>query len=337
MPAAFRASIQRKLTLTLPTTLLTRRTAAFALAIAVSAPAWAAAPLQKTQAPGFYRMMLGRFEITALSDGLIDMDVGKLLTNTTAEHVKRALDASFEAPVIAASVNAFLVNTGDKLVLIDAGTGPSGVFGPALGRLVQNLVASGYRPEQVDEVYITHLHPDHVGGLATPAGAAFPNAIIRMDRRESDYWLDARNEASEAADHRPFFAFAASAMKPYTTTGKLKPFDGDTVLLPGIRAIPESGHTRGHTVYRIESEGQRLLVWGDVVHVPSVQFRDPQVTIVFDSDSPSAAKARARVFADVASSRTLIAAAHLPFPGIGHLRRAGRGYDYVPLPFGDVK
>ena len=318
-------------------TLFTRRAAALAMALAVAAPAWAGAPLQKTQVPGFYRMMLGRFEITALHDGLIDLEPAKLLTRTTPERVKSALESSFEAPVIATSVNAFVVNTGEKLVLIDAGTGPSGVFGPALGRLVQNLRASGYRPEDIDEGYITHMHPDHVGGLVTPAGAAFPNAIVRMDRRESDYWLQAPNEALAVPEHRPFFAFAANAIKPYADVGRLEPFEGETVLVPGIRAIPEVGHTRGHTIYEVESNGQRLLVWGDVMHVASVQFAHPQVTIAFDTDSPAAAKARARVFANAAAGRALVAGAHLPFPGIGHLRRAGKGYEYLPVPFADVK
>jgi glyoxylase-like metal-dependent hydrolase (beta-lactamase superfamily II) len=298
---------------------------------------WAAAPMQNFQAPGFYRLMLGRFEVTALHDGTIDLEPGKLLTNTTPKKVGKALDASFQGPVIPASVNGFLINTGDKLILIDSGTGSSGIFGPSLGQLLKNLAASGYRPEQVDEVYLTHLHPDHVGGLLTSSGAAFPNAVIRLDRRELSYWTNAGQAKKAPEGHRPFFPFAESALKPYQEAGRIKPFDGNVELTPGIQAISAAGHTLGHTVYKLESEGQRMLVWGDVMHVGAIQFAQPQVTIVFDTDSPLAARARAKIFAEAAADRVIIAAAHQPFPGLGHLRRARTGYQFIPYPFGGVK
>jgi glyoxylase-like metal-dependent hydrolase (beta-lactamase superfamily II) len=141
----------------------------------------AAAPPVKGQAPGYYRMMLGDFEITALSDGTLALDVKKLLTNTTPVRVDQLLKRAFLANPVETSVNAFLVNTGTKLVLIDAGTG--NLFGPTLGNLVNNLKAAGYQPEQVDEIYITHMHGDHVGGLMAGDKLAFSNAIghIRAD------------------------------------------------------------------------------------------------------------------------------------------------------------
>ena len=313
------------------------RVASLILAIPLASLAWAGAPQQKFQAPGFYRMMLGHFEVTALNDGTIDLEPGKLLTGTTPHQIQKALEASFQGPVIPASVNAFLINTGDKLVLIDSGTGPSGIFGPKLGQLLENLTASGYRPEQIDEVYLTHLHPDHVGGLLTAAGAAFPNAIVRLDRRELSYWTSAEWAKKAADGHRPFFPFAESSLKPYEEAGRLKPFDGNVELLPGVKAISAIGHTLGHTAYSVESEGQRMLVWGDVMHIGAIQFTQPQVTIVFDTDSPTAAKARAKVFADVAADRIIVAAAHQPFPGLGHLRMVGTGYEFVPYPYGGVK
>jgi glyoxylase-like metal-dependent hydrolase (beta-lactamase superfamily II) len=298
-----------------------------------AATSWAAAPFQKTQAPGFYRMMLGRFEVTVLHDGNLDLEPEKLLTRTSPQQVREALQSAFESPVVPTSVNAFLVNTGEKLVLIDAGTGPSAVLGPSVGHLLRNLAASGYRPDQVDEVYLTHLHPDHVGGLAASAAAAFPNAVVRADRRESDYWLSEEEARVAPSEHRPFFAFAAASLKPYIDAQRFRPFEGDTELVRGIRAISAAGHTRGHTTYQVESEGQRMLVWGDVMHVAAVQFAQPQVTIAFDTDSTAAATARQAVFERAASTRCLVAAAHLPFPGLGHLRRGRVGYEFVPLDY----
>lgn len=311
--------------------------ASLVLAALLTGTSWAAAPLQKVQGPGFYRMMLGRFEVTALHDGTIDLEPSKLLTNTTPEKVQKALDASFQGPVIPASVNAFLVNTGEKLVMIDAGTGSSGVFGPSLGLLVQNLTAAGYNPDQVDEIYLSHVHPDHVGGLTGQAGAVFRNAIIRLDRRELAYWTDPEQAKKAPEAHRPFFQFAEAALKPYKDAGRIKTFDGDIELMPGIRAISAVGHTRGHTVYKLESDGQRMVVWGDLMHIGAIQFAEPEVTIVFDTDSPAAAKVREGIFADAAANRAIVAAAHQPFPGLGYLLRVGRGYQYVPYPYGGVK
>jgi glyoxylase-like metal-dependent hydrolase (beta-lactamase superfamily II) len=149
--------------------------------------AHAAAPLAKTQPPGFYRMMLGDFEITALSDGTIPLPVDKLLTNTSPAKVKKALERWYLKEPVDTSVNAYLINTGAKLVLVDAGAGT--LFGPTVGKLASNLQAAGYRPEQVDEVYITHMHGDHVGGLMAGDKLAFPNATVRADRHDADFWL----------------------------------------------------------------------------------------------------------------------------------------------------
>lgn len=126
------------------------------MAFALTLPALAAAPQQKSQAPGYYRLALGAFEVTALNDGTVDLPVDKLLTGAKPGQVEKALGHAYLKSPLETSVNAFLVNTGTKLVLID--TGAAGLFGPTLGRLLANLKAAGYTPEQVDEIYITHFH-----------------------------------------------------------------------------------------------------------------------------------------------------------------------------------
>ena len=149
--------------------------------------AHASAPQQKTQAPGYYRMMLGDFELTVLSDGTFPMEPSKLLINITPKQLDAALARSYLTEPLELSVNGFLINTGPKLVLVDTGCGV--LFGPTTGKLLSNLKASGYQPEQVDEIYITHMHGDHVGGLLADGKLAFPNAIVRAAKQESDYWL----------------------------------------------------------------------------------------------------------------------------------------------------
>ena len=166
-------------------------------------PVFAAAPQAKFSAPGFFRMMLGNFEITALSDGTVDLPMDKLLTNTTPGKVDQALRKVFLKAPLETSVNGYLINTGTKLVLVD--TGAAGLFGPTLGKLLSNLKAAGYTPDQVDAVLITHMHPDHVGGLMDGDKLVFPNATIRADKHDSDFWLDQANMDKAPADGKGFF------------------------------------------------------------------------------------------------------------------------------------
>jgi glyoxylase-like metal-dependent hydrolase (beta-lactamase superfamily II) len=305
-----------------------------ALAFAASAPAHAAAPLAGTNAPGFFRIMLGDFEVTAISDGTVDLPMDKLLQQPAAATTRELARSYLSAPV-ETSVTGYLVNTGGKLVLIDTGAG--NLFGPTLGKLLANLKASGYQPEQVDEIYLTHLHPDHVGGLAANGQAAFPNAIVRADRHDTDFWLSQANLDKAPADSKGFFQGAIASLSPYSATRHLQPITADGELTPGIRANAAYGHTPGHTTYLVESKGKKLLLIGDLIHVGAVQFDHPEVTIGFDSDNKTAAAARKQVFQGVVRDGTLIGASHLPFPGLGHLRSAGKAYDWVPVNYSQIR
>jgi glyoxylase-like metal-dependent hydrolase (beta-lactamase superfamily II) len=297
--------------------------------------AMAAPPLVKTQAPGYYRMMLGDFEVTALSDGTVALHVDELLTNIQPSRVKQALQRAGLVEPVETSVNGYLINTGSKLVLVD--TGAAGLFGPTLGSLVANLKASGYQPEQVDEVYLTHMHPDHVGGLMAGDKLAFPNAAVRADQRDADYWLSQANLDKAPDNAKDFFRGAMASLKPYQDAGKFKPFDGDTELVPGIKAVAARGHTPGHAIYVIESKGQKLEFWGDLMHVAAVQFADPSVTIRFDVDSKAAAPQRKKAYANAARGGYYVAGAHLSFPGIGKLRAEGKGYVWLPANYSSLK
>lgn len=316
---------------------LTRATlaATFAAVLAATAPiaAHADAPRAQGQAPGWYRMNLGKFQVTALSDGTVALPVDKLLQAKPGV-VDGLLAKSYLKAPLETSVNGYLIHTGTKLVLID--TGAASLFGPTLGKLVGNLKAAGYTPEQVDEIYITHMHPDHVGGLAADGKIVFPNATIRADIREGDFWLSKDNLDKAPADAKGFFQGAMASLNPYVAAGKLKPFNldkGSEELVPGITAINARGHTPGHTIYAVESEGNKLVVWGDLMHVAAVQFAMPSVTIAFDTDSKAAAPQRAKNYADAAKKGYFVAVAHVSFPGIGKLRADGKGYDWLPTNY----
>jgi glyoxylase-like metal-dependent hydrolase (beta-lactamase superfamily II) len=296
--------------------------------------AQAAAPMAKTSAPGYYRMMLGDFEVTALSDGTHAMDATQLLDPGKAQVAGQAMKAADQPASYEWSFNAYLVNTGSKLVLIDTGGGA--FMGSDLGKLVARIKAAGYSPEQIDEIYITHMHLDHVGGLVADGKPVFPKAIVRAGKADADFWLSKAQQEKAPVDAREFFDIAQKALGPYVTSGHFKPIAGDVELVPGIRSVNLSGHTPGHTGYAIESKGQKLLVWGDTLHVQTVQFPHPDVSIKFDGDAAMAEKARERILADAAKSGYLVAGAHIAFPGIGHVAADGNGYRWLPVSYAEI-
>jgi glyoxylase-like metal-dependent hydrolase (beta-lactamase superfamily II) len=172
-----------------------------------------------------------------------------------------------------------------------------------------------------------------VGGVLQAGKIAFPNAVLRVAHADADYWRDAVSRARAPEFLRSFFDSAAGSLAPYAAAGRLRPFDGDTELVPGIRSVSESGHTPGHTAYLVESGGQRLLVWGDIVHVAPVQLRDPQASLKYDSSDADAQRTRARLLARAAQEHLWIGAAHIAFPGLGHIRRDGAGYRWIPANY----
>ena len=302
---------------------------ALAMVIGCTLPAQAGAPMVRTQAPGYYRIMIGEFEVTALLDGTANLPLKEFMNDITPANLDQALARDFLKDPVEMSVNAFLINTGPRLVLVDTGDAADM---EGTGHLQENLKAAGYDPAQVDEIYITHMHGDHISGLTIKGERAFPNAVVRASRQDADYWLS--SEKLAAADARQSFQHAQEVFAPYIEAGKFNPFDGDIELVPGVRAVATHGHTPGHTCYLIESRGQRMLFVGDLLHVASVQFANPAITIKFDTDNAAARQQRQRIFREAAADGEWLAAAHISFPGIGHIRAEGRGYAFVPAHYG---
>jgi glyoxylase-like metal-dependent hydrolase (beta-lactamase superfamily II) len=132
------------------------------------------------------------------------------------------------------------------------------------------------------------------------------------------------------------FKQAHAAVDPYVAAGKLRTFDAASELFPGIRVMPEPGHTVGHTGYRVESRGEQLLIWGDIIHSTEVQFNDPGITIQFDMSPATAAMTRRKVFTDAAEHGYLVGGNHISFPGLGHVISAGKNYSWIPLPYESI-
>jgi glyoxylase-like metal-dependent hydrolase (beta-lactamase superfamily II) len=313
---------------------VTRRSfglAALGGALLSACPAMARAPFAGAQAPGVYRTKVGAFEVTVLSDGWVPLKPE--VFSGDADGAAKLLERAFlPKDAIPTAVNEWLVNTGDKLVLVDAGT--SNVFAPTLGRMPKNLAAAGIDPAAVDAVILTHLHPDHAAGvLTTDKKIAFPNATVHVHEAEYGFWTSQETYAKAPDNFKPFFDMARNAIKPYADAGKVTMFKGNVELLPGVSVMLAPGHTVGHTMVRVSSQGSALLIWGDIVHNAAIQFPEPDRALAFDTDQAMAIASRKAVFDIAAHDRLIIAGSHLPFPGLGHVAKAAAGYAYVPVPW----
>jgi len=220
----------------------------------ISLPAFAAAPFQKVQ-PGYLHVMVGKFEISAISDGTVDLPIDKLLAQPAGK-TNAELSRSFLIDPTETSVNAFLINTGDRLILVDTGAGQ--LFGPTPCKLAANIRAAGYELDQIDDVVLTHLHADHVGGLVSDGKMVFPKATIHADKADTDYWLSAAQQTKNG-DAFGFFAGAMVSLNPYVQSGQLKPFIGDTEIVPGVKAVAAHGHTPGHVVTRCKATASGFI------------------------------------------------------------------------------
>ncbi len=287
----------------------------------------------KTQAPGYFRLALGEFEVTALYDGHLKLEHTQLFKGITAPELKKLLNKVFIAGTdVVTPISAYLVNTGSNLVLVDAGA--SKCFGPGGGNILESIKAAGYEPGQIETIYITHMHGDHVCGLTSADGKMnFPNAMVRSSQAEADFWLNEKTMQGAPEEYKPFFKMAMDALKPYRDNNKFKPFAPKEELVKGFEAIPTIGHTPGHTSYQISSGGDALIVIGDIIHSYSTQFPNPKVGIKFDSDGKKAVAQRIALFTNAAKNRIWLSGAHLPFPGMGHIRKEGKGFAWVPVEY----
>lgn len=311
---------------------------ALGLTLALAAgSALAQAPQVGTQAPGYFRLALGDYEVTALFDGYNDLSP-KLLQGMSQGQIRALLARrSIETPGVQTAFNAFLVNTGKQLILIDTGAGQC--IGATAGQLSANMQAAGYKPEQVDTILLTHLHLDHVCGLVDARQKPiFANATVYAAKAEADYWLDPQALAKAPGGAKEFFKIAQDSTAPYVAAGRFKTFTPGQSPLPGVvEAELESGHTPGSTTYRFTSQNQSIVFMGDLVHNLAVQFEHPEVSISFDVNSQQAINSRNAVFSAAAASKTWVTAAHLPFPGIGHITAIDKHFQWVPVEYGPYK
>jgi len=283
-------------------------------------------PLRPThQLPGVYHHTVGDVTVTALNDGAFEAAFA-YLTHIPADEAEALHRASFRSIPPRITVNCFLLQTDERLILVDSGCGSA--MGPGLGALGINLRALGIQPGDIDTVLATHLHPDHIGGLVDSNGTAvFPNAELVVHEADLRFWGDDATLAQAANDQdRSFVQLSRATIAAYRDrTRSLTQGEG----LPGISLVPEPGHTPGHSGWLIASGDDSLLIWGDIVHMPGVQFSRPGVGLGFDIDGNQAIATRRRIFDMVATDRLAVAGMHLDFPCFGHVTKAAEGYAFI--------
>ena len=295
-------------------------------------PSLAAAPKATMQGPGIYRTKLGDYQLTAIDDGTWFLRIdGDFVRNADAAAVNRALAQAFLPPsVLPVSFTVLIVNTGGKLVMIDAGTG--GQVADTAGVMLANLAVAGIEPKAIDTIVISHFHPDHIDGLKTKDGdKVFANAEIMVPEPEWNYWMDDA-QMNKAPDR--IKVYFRNARRVFGDMAKeVRRFEPGVEVAPGINSIPAFGHTPGHTAFSVASRNQSLLVMSDTVRNPYLFARYPDWQPLFDMDGPMAVKARRQMLDRAAADRMLVEAYHFPFPACGHIVRQGKGYELVPAPW----
>jgi glyoxylase-like metal-dependent hydrolase (beta-lactamase superfamily II) len=277
------------------------------------------------QIPGVYRRRIGDIVVTAISDGYLDA-IYEFMRDIEPAEAERILKEAYRPAPPRVSINCFVIHSSGRVALVETGSGDK--MGPTLGKMPVNLAKAGIDTKSIDTIILTHMHPDHSNGLTDDSGAAiFPDVELVVSERDVAHWHDdaAMARATERQKLR-FFQWAREQVKPYMNRRR----DAQGEVFPGVTAVPLYGHTPGHTGYMVSSNGEQLLIWGDIVHQPHIQLARPEAGALWDVDYATAAATRRKVLDLAARERLAVAGCHLDFPAVGHIARAADGYAFVP-------
>jgi glyoxylase-like metal-dependent hydrolase (beta-lactamase superfamily II) len=284
--------------------------------------------------PRFHRIKVGDVEVTTLLDGGMggtNQGIRSFFPDARPEEIAPLRDQAFAIPQgLHQPVGAYVLNTGRNLAMIDCGGHSS--FIPTTGGALNALRASGYTPEQVDTVILTHIHPEHALGLSYDGTTRnFPNAEIVLTQIDHQFWTDPAMESRVPQGPR-FIEAARRAIRPYDGRIRTTEMREGLEVIPGVFMDPAPGHTPGHVSYRVTSQNESILIWGDIAHQMLIQLARPRWRVGVDVDSAMGVQSRLRTLDMVSTERLLIGGVHVPWPGFGRVVKDGEGYLYAPRP-----
>lgn len=277
-----------------------------------------------------HRFVLGQFEVTTILDGAQRRPgISSLFgINQPPDAVyDQALAHKLPTAALESTYTPTLVNTGKELVLFDTGNGPAR-RSRGSGYLRDRLSLAGYKPEDVDVVAFTHMHPDHINGAWDGDDIVYPNARYVMGEQEYNAWSKGDAIPGRRADNLVLFNRLIPPLVDAMTF--LKP--GQDVV-GGIRAVEAFGHSAGHLAYLVESDGKALLIWGDVANHYALSLQKPDWHVAMDDDRDMGVATRKRILDMVASDKLIAIGHHMPFPAVGYVDRVGAAYHWLPLTY----
>ncbi len=312
-------------------TTLTRRNFGLAAlstpAILTSSALPSLADVKAASAPALFDAPLGDYRILSLFDGMAPLQKGMFLGDQ-AEIDTALSEGGITGEAMPVPVMAFLLQSADRTILIDAGMGEVDLFGPGFGRVSDALAAIGVAPADVDLVVVTHAHPDHIGGMLSGGEVAFANAEVAISDVEFGFWGDQAIMSQAPAEAQGLFQMAQAVYGAYGE--RMRPVASGTEIAPGLTLEVSPGHTPGHALIHIDGGDRELLMVADTLHSSVLHTALPEVGFGFDTDAALAAASRRRVFDRAAADNLIIAATHVPFPGLGRFVRNGEAFAYVP-------
>src|ERR1700760_4800275 len=281
------------------------------------------------QAPGFYRYKGGTYECTSINDGARSFPLpDKFVVNVPKDEALAAADAAYMPKgMVTVPFNAQLINTGKKLILIDAGNGVANLEPTkgAVGRTLQNLAAAGVDPKSIDVVLLSHLHPDHTNGIRLADGSlAFPNAEIMVPVKDWEFWASEENAGKTSSDMMK--NYFANVKKTFTgLEPKVTKYEWGKEVAPGITSISTPGHTPGHTSFAVASGNGKILIQSDVTNIPELFLRNPDWHVAFDVDGDLAQQTRHKFYDMASAEKMTVVGFHFTFPCVGHVEKDGKG------------
>jgi glyoxylase-like metal-dependent hydrolase (beta-lactamase superfamily II) len=267
---------------------------------------------------------LGNIRVTALDDGYDDLPMS-VVVNIDEAGAAALAELSVDN-LLHPLFNAYLVETHGRRLLIDAGAGVH--MGPNAGNMLKKLAQAGVVPGDIEEIILTHCHPDHILGIVDEDwNAVFPNAELVVPEIEEQFWLRSDHSKIDNEYQRLEMVRAQRAAAPYS--GRTRRI-GRGEIAPGISMVPLPGHTPGHSGYMIEGGGKKLFLWGDIVHLPTFQPAWPDANLIFDIDLQLTRQTRKQTFERVIAEGLEIGGGHLLDPGFARVERAASVYQIVP-------